>query len=216
MDHPNIARLLDVGTTDTGRPYFVMELVKGIPITEYCDQKRLNVAERLELFTLVCNAVQHAHQKGIIHRDLKPNNILITEYDEKVVPKIIDFGLAKALGQNLTDKTMFTQFGQVMGTLAYMSPEQSKVNALDVDTRADVYSLGVLLYELLTGSTPFEEKTFRERSFRSGIENYSRGNSSETKHTFEFRRNRYSDRTESQIPIRQNWVGLSVATWTGS
>ncbi len=158
MDHPNIARLLDVGTTDNGSPYFVMELVKGIPITEYCDQNRLNVEQRLKLFILVCNAVQHAHQKGIIHRDLKPNNILVAEYDEKVVPKIIDFGLAKALGQSLTDKTMFTQFGQVMGTLAYMSPEQSKMNGLDVDTRADIYSLGVLLYELLTGNTPFNKK----------------------------------------------------------
>jgi WD40 repeat protein len=158
MDHPNIARLLDVGTTGSGRPYVVMELVKGVPITEYCDSNRLNVKQRLELFTSVCNAVQHAHQKGIIHRDLKPNNILVTEYDDKVVPKIIDFGLAKALHQSLTDVTMFTQFGQVVGTLAYMSPEQSRMNQLDVDTRTDIYSLGVLLYSLLTGTTPFDQK----------------------------------------------------------
>ena len=161
MDHPNIAHVLDVGTTDTGHPYFVMELVKGLPITEYCDAKRLTIRQRLELFRSVCNGVQHAHQKGIIHRDIKPSNILVAEYNHDVVPKIIDFGLAKALHQPLTEKTMFTQMGQVVGTFEYMSPEQSDMGQLDVDTRTDIYSLGVLLYELLTGTTPFGKQRFR-------------------------------------------------------
>ena len=161
MDHPNIARLLDVGTTDFGRPYFVMELIQGVSINEYCDSKRLSVRQRMELFKSVCSAVQHAHQKGIIHRDLKPSNVLVAEFENKVVPKIIDFGLAKALHQSLTDITMFTHVGQVVGTLAYMSPEQSRLNHLDVDTRTDVYSLGVLLYELLTGETPFDVKRLK-------------------------------------------------------
>jgi len=161
MEHPNIARALDVGATDTGRPYFVMELVKGLAITRYCDEKRLTVNERLELFKAICNAVQHAHQKGIIHRDLKPSNILVAEYDKQAVPKIIDFGLAKALHQPLTDKTMFTRLGQVVGTLEYLSPEQSQMSQLDVDTRADIYSLGVLLYELLTGSLPLDRARLR-------------------------------------------------------
>jgi len=158
MDHPNIAHVLDVGTTETGRPYFVMELVKGLPITTYCDEKGLTPKQRLGVFKSICHAVQHAHQKGIIHRDLKPNNILVTEFDNRAVPKIIDFGLAKALHQRLTEKTMFTQLGQVLGTLEYMSPEQSKMNQQDVDTRTDIYSLGVLLYELLTGTTPFDKQ----------------------------------------------------------
>ena len=144
MDHPNIARVLDAGTTDTGRPYFVMDLVKGVPITEYCDQQHLPVRQRLELMTAVCHAVQHAHQKGIIHRDLKPSNVLVAEYDGQPVPKIIDFGVAKATAQRLTEKTMFTEYGQLVGTFEYMSPEQARFNQLDVDTRRDIYSLGVL------------------------------------------------------------------------
>lgn len=161
MDHPNIAKVLDAGATESGRPYFVMELVKGIPITQYCDENRLNTKQRLELFSLVCRGVQHAHQKGIIHRDLKPTNVLVAEYDHKPVPKIIDFGVAKATSQELTEKTLFTQFGQIVGTLDYMSPEQAKFNQLDIDTRSDIYSLGVLLYALLTGSTPIEGERLR-------------------------------------------------------
>jgi serine/threonine protein kinase/tetratricopeptide (TPR) repeat protein len=161
MDHPNIARVLDVGATDSGRPYFVMDLVKGVPITDYCDQQHLPVRQRLELFMKVCQAVQHAHQKGLIHRDLKPSNVLVAEYDDQAVPKVIDFGVAKATASKLTEKTMFTELGQLIGTVEYMSPEQAKLNQLDVDTRSDIYSLGVLLYELLAGSTPFERKRLR-------------------------------------------------------
>jgi serine/threonine protein kinase len=162
MDHPNIARVLDAGTTGAGRPYFVMELVKGTPITKYCDDKHLSVRQRLELFGDVCRAVQHAHQKGIIHRDLKPRNILIAPFDGKPVPKVIDFGVAKATGQRLTDATLFTGFGAVVGTPEYMSPEQAETNNQDIDTRSDIYSLGVLLYELLTGSTPLTKKRVKE------------------------------------------------------
>jgi hypothetical protein len=166
MDHPHIAKVHDGGTTDTGRPYFVMELVKGIPITEYCDQYRLTTRQRLQLSVPVCQAVQHAHQKGIIHRDLKPSNVLVTVIDGAAVPKVIDFGVAKATGEALTERTLFTGFQQLVGTPLYMSPEQAALSGVDVDTRSDVYSLGVLLYELLTGTTPFD----RERLKRAGYD----------------------------------------------
>ena len=158
MDHPNIARVLDAGTTVTGRPYFVMDLVQGLPITQFCDEGSLSTRERLDLFVDVCSAVQHAHQKGIIHRDLKPSNILVTLHGDRPVPKVIDFGVAKATQGRLTERTLFTQFQQLIGTPAYMSPEQTSLSGLDVDTRSDIYALGVLLYELLTGRTPFDGK----------------------------------------------------------
>jgi len=159
MDHPSIARVLDAGATETGRPYFVMELVRGIRITDYCDQTQLDTRQRLALFVQVCHAIQHAHQKGIIHRDIKPSNILVTMHDGVPVPKVIDFGIAKATGEErLTEKTVFTSYGYFVGTPAYMSPEQVEMSGLDVDTRSDIYSLGVLLYELLTGMTPFNQK----------------------------------------------------------
>ena len=159
MEHPNIAKVLDAGMTETGRPFFVMELVKGVPLTDYCDQHRLGVVERLTLFRQICSAVQHAHQKGIIHRDLKPTNILIESHDGAPVPKVIDFGLAKATrGLGLTEHSLYRAFGAVAGTPLYMAPEQASFHSPDVDTRADVYALGVILYELLTGSTPIQER----------------------------------------------------------
>jgi WD40 repeat protein/tRNA A-37 threonylcarbamoyl transferase component Bud32 len=165
MDHPNIAKVLDAGATDAGRPYFVMELVCGVRITDYCDQNHLSTEERLKLFIQVCNAVQHAHQKGIIHRDLKPSNILVTLHDGVPVPKVIDFGVAKATQERLTDLTVYTQVQQIIGTPLYMSPEQAELNGLDVDTRTDIYALGVLLYELLTGRTPFDAETLHNSSY---------------------------------------------------
>src|SRR5258705_1754646 len=164
MDHPNIAKVFDGGATETGRPYFVMELVRGIKITDYCDQNNLPTIQRLELFIQICRAIQHAHQKGIIHRDIKPSNILVTLHDGVPVPKVIDFGIAKATQQELTQKTVYTQLQQLIGTPAYMSPEQAEMSGLDIDTRSDIYSLGVLLYELLTGKTPFDGKKLVEAS----------------------------------------------------
>src|SRR5262245_18889296 len=165
MDHPNIARVLDAGATESGRPFFVMELVKGVPLIKFCDDNHLPPEERMELFIQVCNAIQHAHQKGIIHRDLKPSNVMVTLHDGRPVPKVIDFGVAKATSHRLTERTLFTAYGQVIGTHAYMSPEQAEMSGLDIDTRSDVYSLGVLLYELLTGTTPFEANRLREAGF---------------------------------------------------
>ncbi len=165
MDHQHIAKVLDAGATETGRPYFVMELVRGVPITEYCDRNQLTPKERLELFVPVCNAIQHAHQKGIIHRDIKPSNVLVTLYDGKPVAKVIDFGMAKATDQCLTERTMFTQFGQIVGTLEYMSPEQAEMGVLDIDSRSDIYSLGVVLYELLTGSTPLQRARLKQAAY---------------------------------------------------
>jgi WD40 repeat protein/serine/threonine protein kinase len=165
MDHANIARVLDAGAIESGRPYFVMELVRGIPITNYCDENSLSVRERLELFATVCQAIQHAHTKGIVHRDIKPTNVLITRQDGQAIVKVIDFGVAKAMGQQLTEKTLFTEFAQMVGTPLYMSPEQAELSSVDIDTRSDIYSLGVLLYELLTGSTPVSKEQLKHAAF---------------------------------------------------
>ena len=182
MDHQNIARVLDVGTTDTGRPFFVMELVHGVAITEYCDRSRLTTKERLELFIPVCQAIQHAHQNGIIHRDIKPSNVLVTLYDGKPVAKVIDFGVAKAIEQRLTERTLFTQYGPIVGTFEYMSPEQAEMSALGVDTRSDIYSLGVLLYELLTGTTPLERQKLDRVGLRGHPPTHPRGRASQAQH----------------------------------
>jgi serine/threonine protein kinase len=161
MDHPNIAKVLDAGSTESGRPYFVMDLVEGLPITRFCEEGRLSIRERLGLFIQVCSAIQHAHQKGIIHRDIKPSNVLLTRHGDEPVPKVIDFGIAKATQGRLTDQTVLTALGQFVGTPAYMSPEQLDTSSLDIDTRSDIYSLGVLLYELLTSKTPFDTQELR-------------------------------------------------------
>ena len=172
MDHPNIAKVLDAGTTETGSPYFVMELIKGTPLNEYCDKHELGIRDRLQIMVDICDAIHHAHQKGILHRDLKPSNVLVTELNEKPVSKVIDFGLAKALEHttHLTDKTMFTEFGQVVGTLQYMSPEQAEMDSLDIDTRTDIYSLGVMLYEMLAGSTPLDKETLERNALLQVLE----------------------------------------------
>ena len=201
MDHPNIAKVLDAGATENGRPFFVMELVKGIPITKYCDDNKLGTVERLKLFMEVCHAIQHAHQKGIIHRDIKPSNILIANHDGTPVPKVIDFGIAKATGQKLTDKTVFTAFEQFIGTPAYMSPEQAEMNALDVDTRSDIYALGVLFYELLTGKTPLDAKEL----LSAGLEGMRR-----------MIREKEPSRPSTRISSLENAERTSVASQRGS
>ncbi|HUS35262.1 MAG TPA: serine/threonine-protein kinase, partial [Verrucomicrobiae bacterium] len=190
MDHPNIAKVLDAGVTPLGRPFFVMELVQGIRITDFCDQNSLRTADRLNLFIAVCNAIQHAHQKGIIHRDIKPSNILVALHDGMPVPKVIDFGVAKATqSQRLTDLTFYTRCDQMIGTPLYMSPEQAEMSGLDIDTRSDIYSLGVLLYELLTGRTPFDP----EKLMRQGLD--------EIRHTIR----------EQEPPAPSKFVGTMAA-----
>ena len=165
MEHPNIAKVLDGGVTEFGRPYFVMELVKGVPLTDFCDKNKLSTIERIDLFLTVCMAIDHAHRKGIIHRDIKPSNIMVTLHDGKPVCKVIDFGVSKALTQQLTEKTLFTAYGQMVGTPTYMSPEQAEMSGLDIDTRSDVYSLGVVLYELLTGTTPLAKQEVKSATY---------------------------------------------------
>ena len=181
MDHPNIAKVLEVGQTDD-RPYVVMELVKGIPVTQYCDEERLTVRERLELFLPICRAVQHAHQKGIIHRDLKPSNVLVAHYDDKPVVKVIDFGVAKAINQRLTEKTMFTQYGQIVGTIEYMSPEQARFNQLDVDTRSDVYSLGSSAVRTADWRDTVRQASITNRCTRRVNPDHSRGGTAHSQH----------------------------------
>jgi serine/threonine protein kinase len=182
MEHPNIAKVHDGGATAGGRPYFVMELVKGKPITDYADMHRLTTRQRLELFLDVCHAVQHAHQKGIIHRDLKPSNVLVSHHDVRPVVKVIDFGVAKATGGRLTDQSIYTGISQMIGTPLYMSPEQAGLSDLDVDTRSDVYSLGVVLYELLTGTTPFERENLKKSGPGRDASHHPRGRAAAAEH----------------------------------
>jgi len=208
--------VLDAGATETGRPYFVMELVRGIKITDYCDENRLSTEERLNLFVQVCHAIQHAHQKGVIHRDIKPSNILVTLNDGVRVPKVIDFGIAKAIGQQLTDKTVFTSFEQFIGTPAYMSPEQAVMTSLDVDTRSDIYGLGVLLYELLTGHTPFEQKEL----VAAGLDEMRRIIRERDPARPSTRLSTLGDPSRRRWPSgvvrsRRNWCIRCAATWTG-
>jgi serine/threonine protein kinase len=205
MDHPNIAQVHDGGQTASGRPYFVMELVKGVPMTDFCDRNHLPVRERLELFLSVCQAAQHAHQKGIIHRDLKPSNILVTLHCATPVVKVIDFGVAKALGQELTDKTLFTGFAQMIGTPLYMSPEQAGQSGLDVDTRSDIYSLGVLLYELLTGRA----------TTRCGGSSARRSRPGRARASARWARRRPRFRPAARAILGSS-ASSSAASWTGS
>ena len=184
MDHPHIARVVDVGTTDSCRPYFVMELVHGVSITEYCNRSQLTTKERLELIIPVCEAIQHAHQNGIIHRDIKPSNVLVTLHDGRPVAKVIDFGVAKAIDQRLTERMMYTQDGSIVGTFEYMSPEQAEMSVLGVDTRSDIYSLGVLLYELLTGTTPLESSKVIGATLSRYPAPHPRGRAPEAQYTF--------------------------------
>ena len=181
MDHPNIARVYDGGTTETGQPFFVMELVNGLPITDYCDRKRLPVKARLELFVAVCQAVQHAHQKGIIHRDLKPSNVMVTEVDGRPTPKVIDFGVAKATEFDLTDQSL-GDTGAIVGTPTYMSPEQADPSSMDIDTRTDVYALGVILYELLAGSPPLDAAQFKRGGAAGDAPHGAGGRSAPSEH----------------------------------
>ena len=209
MDHPNIAKVFDAGTTDSGRPYFVMELVNGIPITDYCDQHQLTTRERLELFLSGLPGGPARPRKGIIHRDLKPSNVLVTPHDGVPVVKVIDFGVAKAIGQQLTEKTLYTRFTQMIGTPLYMSPEQAEMSALDVDTRSDVYSLGVLLYELLTGTTPFDRTAVRDGGLRRDPPHHQGGGAAQAEHAAE---HAGRDADEGLGPA-QDRAGASCRPW---